>query len=89
LIESAKRPQFQLQLETGRTQDRIDENNLVNDIHRRVALWRTGGYQGVTPTTARLIAYWTDPNRELFPKVLRSTARDLEPRNLFSFQLPA
>ena len=42
----------------------IEENKLVNDIRRRVGLWRKGGYVGVTPTTARLIAYWTDPNRE-------------------------
>ena len=54
----------QLQFDTEWTQDRIEENKLVNDIHRRVALWRKGGYVGVTPTTARLIAYWTDPNRE-------------------------
>src|SRR5579872_1911226 len=27
-------------------------------------MWRKGGYGGVTPTTARLIAYWTDPTRE-------------------------
>ncbi len=46
------------------TQDRIEENKLVNDIRRRVAIWRQGGYVGVTPTTARLIEYWTDPNRE-------------------------
>ncbi len=50
--------------DTEWTQDRIEENKLVNDIRRRVALWRQGGYVGVTPTTARLIAYWTDPNRE-------------------------
>ncbi len=25
---------------------------------RRVALWRKGGYVGVTPTTAQLVAYW-------------------------------
>ena len=54
----------QLQFDTEWTQDRIEENKLVNDIRRRVALWRKGGYVGVTPTTARLIAYWTDPNRE-------------------------
>jgi type III restriction enzyme len=36
----------------------------VNDIRRRVALWRKGGYFGGTPTTARLIAYGTDPKRE-------------------------
>jgi type III restriction enzyme len=51
-------------LDTDWTQDRIEENKLVNDIRRRVALWRTGGYVGVTPTTARLIAYWTDTDRE-------------------------
>src|SRR5437667_11649708 len=46
------------------TQDRIEENKLVNKIRRRVAMWREGGYLGVTPTTARLLAYWTDPARE-------------------------
>src|SRR6202022_2808975 len=50
--------------ETEWTQDRIEENKLVNRIRHRVALWRQGGYVGVTPTTARLIAYWIDPNRE-------------------------
>jgi len=54
----------QAQFDTEWTQDRIEENKLVNDIRRRVAMWRQGGYVGVTPTTARLIAYWTDPNRE-------------------------
>ncbi len=46
------------------TQDRIEENKLVNHIRQRVGLWRIGGHIGVTPTTSRLIAYWTDPNRE-------------------------
>jgi type III restriction enzyme len=50
--------------DTEWTQDRIEENKLVNDIRRRVSRWRTGGYIGVTPTTARLIAYWTNPSRE-------------------------
>jgi type III restriction enzyme len=54
----------QLHFDTEWTQDRIEENKLVNDIRRRVALWSKGGYVGVTPTTARLIAYWTDPSRE-------------------------
>jgi hypothetical protein len=51
----------QLHFDTEWTQDRIEENKLVNNIRRRVAMWRQGGYLGVTPTTARLIAYWTDP----------------------------
>ena len=59
-----KKGSKQLQFDTEWTQDRIEENKLVNDIRRRIALWRKGGYVGVTPTTARLIAYWTDPNRE-------------------------
>ena len=54
----------QLPFDTEWTQDRIEENKLVNDIRRRVAMWREGGYVGVTPSTARLIAWWTDPNRE-------------------------
>lgn len=54
----------QLQFDTEWTQDRLEENKLVNDIRRRVGLWRKGGYVGVTRTTARLIAYWTDPSRE-------------------------
>ena len=59
-----KKGSKQLQFETEWTQDRIEENKLVNDIRRRVAMWRQGGYVGVTPTTARLIAWWTDPDRE-------------------------
>ncbi len=46
------------------TQDRIEENKLVNDIRQRVSAWRRGGHIGVTPTTSRLITYWTDPDRE-------------------------
>ena len=46
------------------TQDRIEENKLVNDIRQRVGMWRKGGYVGVTPTTSRLLAYWTDSLRE-------------------------
>ena len=59
-----KKGSKQLQIDTEWTQDRIEENKLVNDIRRRVAMWRQGGYVGVTPTTARLIAWWTDPARE-------------------------
>jgi type III restriction enzyme len=40
----------QLLFDTEWTQDRLEENRLVNDIRRRVVLWRQGGYVGVTPT---------------------------------------
>jgi type III restriction enzyme len=64
IAKSKKKGSKQIQFDTEWTQDRIEENKLVNDIRRRVILWRKGGYVGVTPQTARLIAYWTDPNRE-------------------------
>jgi type III restriction enzyme len=64
IAKPKKKGSKQLQFDTEWTQDRIEENKLVNDIRRRVAMWRKGGHVGVTPTTARLIAYWTDPNRE-------------------------
>ena len=59
-----KKGQKQLVFDTEWTQDRIEENKLVNQIRARVKLWREGGYIGVTPTTSRLLAYWTDPERE-------------------------
>src|SRR5574337_69553 len=64
IAKPKKKGSKQLHFDTEWTQDRIEENKLVNDIRRRVAIWRKGGYLGVTPTTARLIAYWTDPTRE-------------------------
>jgi type III restriction enzyme len=64
IAQPKKKGSRQLHFDTEWTQDRIEENKLVNDIRRRVALWRKGSYLGVTPTTARLIAYWTDPTRE-------------------------
>jgi hypothetical protein len=59
-----KKGQKQLEFDTEWTQDRIEENKLVNQIRARVKLWREGGYIGVTPTTTRLLVYWTDPDRE-------------------------
>ena len=64
IAKPKKKGANQLHFETEWTQDRIEENKLVNDIRRRIVAWRKGGYVGVTPTTARLLAYWTDPNRE-------------------------
>ncbi len=64
IAKPKKKNAKQLQFDTEWTQDRIEENKLVNQIRARVALWREGGYVGVTPTTAQLIAYWTDAHRE-------------------------
>src|SRR4029079_11050817 len=64
IAQPRKKGRKQLQFDTEWTQDRIEENKLVNQIRGRVKLWREGGHSGVTPTTARLLAYWTDPDRE-------------------------
>ncbi|PYR74765.1 MAG: restriction endonuclease subunit R [Acidobacteria bacterium] len=63
-IAQPKKKGKQLQFETEWTSDRLEENRLVNLIRERVGQWRRGGHVGVTPTTARLLSYWTDPTRE-------------------------
>jgi type III restriction enzyme len=63
-IARPKKKGKQLEFDTEWTQDRIEENRLVNQIRQRVDNWRKGGHPGVTPTTARLLQYWTDPQRE-------------------------
>lgn len=62
-IAQPKKKGRRLRFGTEWTKDRVEENRLVNQIRERVKLWR-GGYAGVTPTTSRLLAYWTDPTRE-------------------------
>src|SRR5450759_3843040 len=54
----------QLAFETEWTADRIEENVFINRVRERVALWRQGGYVGVTRTTARLLEYWQREDRE-------------------------
>jgi type III restriction enzyme len=63
-IAQPKKKGKQLQFETEWTQDRIEENRLVNLIRARIGAWRLGGHVGVTSTTARLLSYWTNFARE-------------------------
>ena len=42
IAKPKKKGKQQLQFDTEWTQDRIEENKLVNDIRRRVAMWRKG-----------------------------------------------
>ena len=53
-----------LSSDTEWTEDRIEENKLVNDIRHRVGQWRKDGYLGVTHITSRLLSHWTDPDRD-------------------------
>lgn len=64
IAKPKKKGKKQLSFETEWTQDRVKENDIVNRIRVRVAMWRQGGYPGVTKTTARLLEYWTNPDRE-------------------------
>jgi type III restriction enzyme len=63
-IAKPKKKGKQLVLETEWTEDRIEENSFINNVRLRVSLWREGGRPGVTKTTARLLEYWSDPNRD-------------------------
>ncbi|MEP7200044.1 MAG: DEAD/DEAH box helicase family protein [Chloroflexota bacterium] len=59
-----KQSKQQLAFETEWTQDRIQENDFINKVRVRVALWRRGGYVGITRTTSRLLEYWQRAERE-------------------------
>lgn len=59
-----KKSPKQLSYETEWTADRIEENKFINQVRERVALWRRGGYVGVTRITASLLQYWKNPERE-------------------------
>lgn len=62
--KKGKSTQLELDLGGEWTQDRVEENKFINRVRERVSLWRRGGYLGVTPTTRRLLEYWTNPERE-------------------------
>ncbi len=57
--------QQQLPFSTEWTEDRLQENEFINQVRGRVAKWRRGGYMGITRTTSRLLEYWQRPDREL------------------------
>ena len=59
-----KKSAKQLSFETEWTADRVEENKDINKIRERVAIWRQGGYIGITKTTASLLEYWKREDRE-------------------------
>jgi type III restriction enzyme len=47
------------------TGERRERNELINEIRRDVAKWRSDGqYGGVTPITRKLLQHWADKDRE-------------------------
>jgi type III restriction enzyme len=63
-VPRAKKKGKQLELDTEWTEDRVKENEFVNRMRDRVSQWRQRGCPHVTRTTAQLLEYWTDPERE-------------------------
>ncbi len=63
-IARARKKGEQAHFDTEWTNDRMHPNTEINRIRDRVDRWRQGGYVDVTPTTRRLLAYWTNPARE-------------------------
>lgn len=59
-----KKSAKQLSFDTEWTSDRVEENRFINRIRERLAIWRKGGYQGITGVSRRLLEYWANPNRE-------------------------
>ena len=46
------------------TGERREQNSLINDMRRRVELWRGRRYPHVTPISRKLMQHWADPTRE-------------------------
>jgi type III restriction enzyme len=63
-IPAAKKRGGQLALPAEWTADRVEVSENVNRIRERVARWRAGGWTNVTPTTRRLLQFWTAEDRE-------------------------
>ena len=55
----------QAEFDFDATGERRERNNLINDLRRDVAKWRSGGdYPGVTPISRKLLQHWADDKRE-------------------------
>jgi type III restriction enzyme len=61
---SKKKAGLQPLFKTEWTEDRIEENKLINNIRERVSLWRAKGRPYTSRITSQLIDYWTRPERE-------------------------
>nr|WP_206443321.1 DEAD/DEAH box helicase family protein [Candidatus Protofrankia californiensis] len=55
---------IQTELDILDVAERRRRNEQVDQIRERVDIWRQRGYPNVTPTTRRLLEYWSDEERE-------------------------
>ena len=58
-----KSKQQRLPFATEWKEDRIKENEFINQVRTRVAKWRQGGYMGITRASSRLLEYWQRSER--------------------------
>lgn len=54
----------QLSFDTQWTEERIKENDYINRVRGRVALWGRGGSLGITKRAEELLTCWQRPDRE-------------------------
>jgi type III restriction enzyme len=67
-VAQPKKKGVQLELGTEWTDDRLRENDYINEVRAAVGAWRARDYPGVTRVTRRLLEYWQrrDRDRRLF-----------------------
>lgn len=63
-IAQPKKKTNQPALDTEWTEDRLKENDNINYIRGRVALWRDRGFADITPISRALLEHWKKPDRE-------------------------
>lgn len=44
--------------------ERVERNDKIDQLRAALRDWRVRGYEGVTPTTRKLLEHWSDPSRE-------------------------
>jgi hypothetical protein len=63
-VAQPKKKGKQLELGTEWTDDRLRENDYINDVRAAVRDWRSRDYPGITRVTRRLLEYWQRPDRD-------------------------
>jgi len=67
-VAQPKKKGVQLELGTEWTEDRLHENDYINEVRAAVAAWRRRDYPAITRVTRALLEYWQrrDRDRRLF-----------------------
>ena len=63
-VVPTRKGQQQLEIDFDATGERIESNQMINDIRTSVSLWRSRNYPGVTQVTRKLLQYWANEERE-------------------------